>query len=799
MAIIKLKKIIKPVLEILVLGLSIFFIGKFLWGSWPDLASRIEYAKIGYLWLALPFFLSYFFLRSLGWWYILKKLGGKLNFSKSGYIWFISEFSRYIPGNVWSFVGRVYLCDKEKIAKRIASLSLLLEIFYLIGTSLGLGIIVFMAGGHGLKMPLWSLIFIFPIVITIINPKILGKIINFAFYKWKKEKIDFNLGYADSIVILLVYTSAWLAYGFGSYLTAAAFVNLSGISIFWLSCSFVLAWAIGYLSFVTPMGLGVREAAIVTILKSVISSSLASLVAISTRLMMMLSEFLALLFILSAKKISKFSLVGKANEYIKKNPHSFYLALMISIYIAYFLTLTFMRHSNYLTSRYDLGNMDQTVWNTAYGNFFQLTNPEIGSQVSRFSIHGDIFLVLLAPFYWLASSPYTLLFIQTIVVALGALPIFWLAKDVLKNNKLALTMAFAYLMYPGTQWANIFDFHSITLATSFLSFAFYYVYKKNYVPFIIFCLLALATKETIAFIIILFSLYIIIRQKNWKVGIAIGSIAMLWFALLLGKIMPEARIDATSHFGLVYYKNFGNTPLEIIKHLVLQPMGAIRYIGANNRWFYLILVTIPTGFLSLFSPYIILAIPPIALNILSDQTQMRMINYQYTSDIAPFIIISSIFGLRFLIKTLHNRIKIGGKQISIINIEKIALVYTIIGVIYSSVIYSPMPYSQARDLKPFTYRNTSKKYLDELRRTIPKTAIVSATNRISPHFTNRKISYLFPNGIGQADYIIVEDGYEFELISTQNVSDNLTILRNDKRYTRIYNNDNVEVFRKDAK
>lgn len=402
-------------------------------------------------------------------------LGGRLEFTKAGYIWFLSEFSRYIPGNVWSFVGRVYMCDKEKISKRIASLSLLLEIFYLLGASLLLGIIFFLSGSPTIKLPLWSVIIILPIIITIINPKILGILINKLLSLMKKEKMNFRFGFGQSIIVYLLYVIAWFAYGLGSYMTAAAFVDLSNVSVLWLICSFVLSWAIGYLSFVTPMGLGIREAVIITILKTVISGPLASLVAIATRIFMIFSELIALSFVLLSKKIRELKLFEKTKIYIKNNKAAFSLAMMILIYITYFLTLTFLRHNNYLTSRYDLGNMDQTVWNTAHGNFFQLTNPEIGTQISRFYIHGDIFLVLLAPLYWIYSSPYVLLFVQTIVVALGALPIFWLGRDVLKNNKLALAIAFGYLMYPATQWANIFDFHSVTLATSFLAFTFYYV------------------------------------------------------------------------------------------------------------------------------------------------------------------------------------------------------------------------------------------------------------------------------------------------------------------------------------
>lgn len=786
-------KYVRKSLEFLVLALSFVFIGRYLLDGWPQLVAHIHHVKWSYIFYGLTFFWAYFLLRATAWWLTLRRLDSPLPFAKACYIWFISEFSRYIPGNVWSFVGRVYLCDKEKISKRMASLSLLLEIFYLVGASLALGLVFFFTGSTTLQLPLWSLIIILPIVITIINPKILGRLIDALFFKWKKDHIKFSLNFSQSIFIFLLYIAAWLAYGFASYLIADAFVDLHHVSTLWLTCSFVLAWAIGYLSFLTPMGLGVREAAIVGILKNVISSTLASLVALTTRIFMIIAELTALGLIFLVKEIKTRSLFPKAKNYYQTHRASCALAAMILVYVAYFLTVSCLKHSNYLTSRYDLGNMAQTVWNTAHGHFFELTNPEIGIQISRFSIHGDIFLVLLAPIYWLFSSPYTLLVIQTVVISLGALPIFWLAKDILKNNKLALAIAFSYLMFPGTQWANIFDFHSVALATSFLVYTFYFAYKKKYIPFFLFALLALSTKETIAFSLVLIALYIIFVQKNWKIGTAIGALSIAWFGLLLYKIMPEARHFESSHFALGYYSYFGDGPTEIIKNAIFHPTKVIDYLQTNSRWYYFIMILAPTGFLALLSPLIIFALPAIAINVFSSESEMQTIFYHYTSDIAPFLFLSMIFGLHFLLRILPKKVKIKGQYQNEKFWAKLALIYIIFVTLNSSIIWSPLPLFKSGETQAFTYRNPAKQYLDELSHNLPSHVSISATNRISPHFANRQINYMFPNGINQADYIIVESDYEYEQAETPK---EIIKLKSNPNYEKIYSAGTVTVYRK---
>jgi hypothetical protein len=54
--------------------------------------------------------------------------GYRLPFIKTAYLWEISEFKRYVPGNIWSFLSRVSLFTDAGVEKNIAGLALLDEI-----------------------------------------------------------------------------------------------------------------------------------------------------------------------------------------------------------------------------------------------------------------------------------------------------------------------------------------------------------------------------------------------------------------------------------------------------------------------------------------------------------------------------------------------------------------------------------------------------------------------------------------------------------------------------------------------
>ena len=69
-----------------------------------------------------------------------------------------------------------------------------------------------------------------------------------------------------------------------------------------------------------------------------------------------------------------------------------------------FAVLAARRHADFLSHRYDLGNMTQAVWSTAHGRPLEITESA-GEQMSRLGSHVDPLLVLFAPLWWIWPSP----------------------------------------------------------------------------------------------------------------------------------------------------------------------------------------------------------------------------------------------------------------------------------------------------------------------------------------------------------------------------------------------------------
>jgi uncharacterized membrane protein len=110
--------------------------------------------------------------------------------------------------------------------------------------------------------------------------------------------------------------------------------------------------------------------------------------------------------------------------------------LSASLAIAYMLHALF-RHWQFNSSAYDLGIFDQAIWHLSR---FERPASSIAGRGTIFSGHFHPIILLLAPGYWFAPRPETLLVIQSVLLAASVVPVFCYA-DARLGRRPALWLA----------------------------------------------------------------------------------------------------------------------------------------------------------------------------------------------------------------------------------------------------------------------------------------------------------------------------------------------------------------------
>ncbi len=312
-----------------------------------------------------------------------------------------------------------------------------------------------------------------------------------------------------------------------------------------------------------------------------------------------------------------------------------------------------LRFDVFKATAFDLGNMDQVLWNTIHGRWFQFTNQAVDwyGPPTRLALHFEPILLPLSLLYTFGSDPRILLVFQTLALASGALPVFLLTRKYIPEwPLLATTMAVAYLLSPALLGLNIFDFHPISFATPLLLYAILALTYNRYGWFILACILAASCKEDIPFSLALLGLFLIWKYKLPRLGIALTIGSLLWSFIAFGIIIPHFY-PGIQHNNFWYrYEALGSSPSDAVGNLILHPWLLFTTFITFNRFYYLAGLFRSTGFLCLLAPeWLLLAIPSLAENLLSTDSLLYSGVYHYNATIIPFVMLAAIHGTRRLI------------------------------------------------------------------------------------------------------------------------------------------------------
>ncbi|HEX3643117.1 MAG TPA: DUF2079 domain-containing protein, partial [Ktedonobacteraceae bacterium] len=271
------------------------------------------------------------------------------------------------------------------------------------------------------------------------------------------------------------------------------------------------------------------------------------------------------------------------------------VTLVFVLFCSYFLCYLIRLQATYATNTEDLGIMDQAIWNTVHGHILHQTICNTISDtncagldgITRLAIHVEPLLFPISLLYFLWPDPRTLLVLQTIVVAAGAYPAFWLARLRLRNELAAVAMALLYLLYPAQQQATIDDFHAVTLTTSLLLFTFYFLYTRRTGWLFVCAFLSMTCKEEIPLVITMFGIWSLLFQRRWRVGLPLMLIGLLWFCLAFYVIMPH--FSPTGQPLLISrYTDLGQGPVQAMISIFHDPQAFFRQdILEKDHWAYL--------------------------------------------------------------------------------------------------------------------------------------------------------------------------------------------------------------------
>jgi uncharacterized membrane protein len=402
----------------------------------------------------------------------------------------------------------------------------------------------------------------------------------------------------------------------------------------------------------------------------------------------------------------------------------------IATYGAAFTALSLLRHRSFETGRFDLGNMVQAVWSTAHGHPLQVTNLH-GEQTSRLAAHFDPLLAVFAPLWWIWPSPELLLAVQALLIALGALPVFWLARKHLASERAAIGFALAYLLFPATEWLTLNEFHPVALACPFLLFAIWYLDEDRLLPFAAFAVLASLTKEEIPLVVAGLGVWYAFGRRRWLAGGAIVAFGIVAAVIAVEVVIPHYH-GASSHF-YGRYQAVGGSATGIVRTAFTDPGRLFSEAFDHRGTHYVLHLLLPLAGLWLLAPLLLVAaLPELALNLLSSTETQNSIHYHYTAAEIAVLVPAAVIGAKRLGRWAEP-----------------AAAAAVVAAVVGNYVLGPLPFWRwlpgGQTLKAdAAHVSEHDRIAERGLRMIPDGAVVTATNSLGAHLSARRRILSFP-------------------------------------------------------
>lgn len=483
--------------------------------------------------------------------------------------------------------------------------------------------------------------------------------------------------------------------------------------------------------------------------------------------------------------------------------------LLVTVYVVVFGMMSLRRHQNLRTNALDLGYTDQAVWNTLHGRPFRFSTYldaafKLDIPIQEFkepdillAYHVEPILAAIAPLYLIHDGPETLLWLQTVVIALGAVPVYLIAYRRIERRQMSnarplegegvdglsqppssthrlacwLPVVFVamYLLAPSLEAANLSDFHAVALSPTLLLAAFCCFEADRPWAFVAFAVLALLCKEEVGLLVATMGLWAMVIRRKWWLGLGAVLVGGGWFLFCVRVIMPHFSGLAGPVF-LVRYGHLGGGLRELARNAFLEPGLFVSWLRRPDVLRYLRDLWLASGGLAALHPVsLALALPAVAVNAFSAYGWMRSGGGHYSASIVPYLIMAAIYGVDWLAWRAGQLAR--GKQpaqagvgmgdlahsrwVAYCTVSLVLAGFGLAVALFNHYERGISPLSRRFALEPRSEHSRRAEPHIKRVNALPPDTPISVGSNLYPHVSHRQYAYLFPT-VSDAEVILLD-------------------------------------------
>jgi uncharacterized membrane protein len=367
--------------------------------------------------------------------------------------------------------------------------------------------------------------------------------------------------------------------------------------------------------------------------------------------------------------------------------------------------------------------------------------------------HMTWFSYLLAQPYRLWPEARFLLAFQSLMLALGGVPLYLLARDRL-GPWVAALVVWLYVLYPPLHGANLYDFHYQPLSVpTLLAFALCLDRGRPWWA-LLFAVLTLSFREDLGLLLATVCLWAALTGRRPLAALGVAALSAVHFVGLKLVWMPRYHPGGGESFihqyaGLLAEGSGGFA--GVLDTVLTNPAYTLSWVLEPGKPLYLLQVFGPLLLVPLLRPgNWLLLLPGFFFTLLSTRyPALRMISFQYSAYWVPFVFLGLVFALE--------RVRGQGMGRWPAVLPALALATVLHSRHFGAVLKQEQvhgSYLQDLHLIPSAADLARLADLEALIALIPPDAPVAAAEMVVPHVTNRELAYTLRVGLYDSEYLL---------------------------------------------
>lgn len=322
----------------------------------------------------------------------------------------------------------------------------------------------------------------------------------------------------------------------------------------------------------------------------------------------------------------------------RKSPSAIALtAVLAAGFVAFVGAWTVCRVTTYASPTYDMGIFTQMFYSMKTSGLPNTTLERDGL-LSHFAVHVSPIYYLMLPFYALFPSAETLQILQAAVLASSVVPLWRIARRNGFSSAETVLLCALLLLYPSFSGGTSYDLHENVFLTPLLLWLFDALACERRWGVALFGALTLLVKEDAAVYVAVVALWVALEaltNRQWRrlrLGLVLLGGALVYFFAVTTYLSRVGDGVMTYRYGNFLQDSDGSL-FGVVQTVLLSPMKLIFECMDAEKLEFLLQTMLPLLFLPFLTRHyarLVLLIPYILVNLMSDYQYQHSIFFQYT-------------------------------------------------------------------------------------------------------------------------------------------------------------------------